>query len=277
MLVPSRLGCRGGSWPDATMHLQTTFQTGMREWVLAAYQDDRGEIHHRYVLYWVTPKAAHTKITKLLRSPPFTTLNTSAGHDGVDSTWSPEKVQAVQRWAAPRGLGRDVRRIAEAQLEAALRLEPLEFTFIREPLSHLVSAAAQAHFCLSTTDCTVREQAASRSSAPLHLDSAADVVRLLNYSLKEALPPQVIEGDARAMRIYSRFYKRWRPCTSRERAGARLFLHACLQHMRPQSAGGLPFHAGGREPRGGGPRAGVHFIGQMEALGQEWRRLLPAR
>lgn len=75
------------------------------------------------LLYWITPKAAHTTIVnRLLRRPPFRIV---------------EVVGASLPEAARR-----------AKLREVLRShEPLEFTFVREPVGQLVSALDQMRFC----------------------------------------------------------------------------------------------------------------------------------
>ena len=54
----------------------------MREWVHAQFNGSAE------VLYWLTPKAAHTLIGRLLRKPPWRVLQHGDGHDGTDgSPW----------------------------------------------------------------------------------------------------------------------------------------------------------------------------------------------
>lgn len=77
--------------------------------------------HNASMLYWITPKAAHTTIMNRLLVPPFRILRVASAD-----------VSDAER-----------RRI----LEQALRHKPLEFTFVRDPLSHVVSAARELQAC----------------------------------------------------------------------------------------------------------------------------------
>ena len=98
------------------MYRNATRLAALREFVVA----DAGG--GATVLYWITPKAAHTTIVnRLLRRPPFRILE-------VADAGQPERTR-------------------RARLAAALSRAPLEFTFAREPVGQLVSAIEQMRFC----------------------------------------------------------------------------------------------------------------------------------
>lgn len=75
-----------------------------------------------HVVYWITPKAAHTTIVnRLMRRSPFEILD-----------------------VASADLSEGARR---ARLARALAHDPFEFTFVREPVGHVASAIAQMRVC----------------------------------------------------------------------------------------------------------------------------------
>ena len=56
-----------------TPYLRNVLENSRRQYVPAVHLPT-----NRTVLYWVTPKAAHTRIVRLLRRPPFATMPTKA-------------------------------------------------------------------------------------------------------------------------------------------------------------------------------------------------------
>lgn len=78
------------------------------------------------VVYWITPNVAHTTIMNRLLPWSFDVI--AVAH-------------AKQPETERRGI-----------LAAALAAEPFEFTFVRDPLSHVLSGVRQLAFCLRTGD-----------------------------------------------------------------------------------------------------------------------------
>ena len=144
-LTPSTSRCTGEElqaaacarlprWPAAVPSVRLALEHGQREWV--EVEVGSSTIARQTAIYWVTPKVAHTTIARLLQRPPFRVLQTSAGHDGGNPArafmgHSGESVG--QDAVSPRN--------SSARLQEALARSPLEFTFVRDPLDHLISAA----------------------------------------------------------------------------------------------------------------------------------------
>ena len=145
---------------------------------------------------------------------------------------------------------------------------PLEFTFMREPMGYLISAAAQALRLIVNYDCVDRADRPWAWRAP---DSAADVVRVLQFALTDDLWATGglgsnrsnmigIGRNARRQEIYRK------QCNNKEVANARVVLRSAVRHVFPQTAGY------GWDPEQGVKR--LHFVGRTEAFAADWRRLL---
>ena len=236
------------AWLDAAPRVRHTLMHGMREWALA---------HHlpsgRHVIYWINPKAAHTRIMRLLRGDTrsaFRTLNVSEGHAGrPDERWS-GGVRGRRSWGS-RGR-------AETQLQWALSLRPFEFTFVRAPMAHLISAAAQLNSCLTSWNCINRNL-----SWPF--TRAEHVLDLLRITQRDELP-SAVTNVSRPMGFDPRRGRVVR-CTAWESGNARASLLGCARHLYPQSAGF------GFDGSLGFPHR-LHFVGRVEHLADDWSRLL---
>jgi hypothetical protein len=102
--------------PHWTLYTRESRVHELREFVFV-------EANRVPLLYWITPKAAHTTIVnRLLRRPPFRIVE-------IVSADVPEASRRA-RWRA----------IVEKHA-------PLEFTFVREPVGQLLSALDQMRFC----------------------------------------------------------------------------------------------------------------------------------
>ena len=77
--------------------------------------------HNQSVVYWITPKSAHTRIMKRLLSR-FRIQHVAVSED------SNERKRHF--------------------LDVALQTNPLEFTFVRDPISHTISAAQELQACV---------------------------------------------------------------------------------------------------------------------------------
>ena len=102
--------------PSWTLYTNTTRLSSLREFIFL-----RAGVTP--VMYWITPKAAHTTIVnRLLRRPPFRIVEV-VGADIAESA-------------------------RRARFEALRqRYRPFEFTFVREPTELLLSALDQMRFC----------------------------------------------------------------------------------------------------------------------------------
>lgn len=239
---------RNDRWVDlgraagTSSQVSATLRAGMREWVLARHAETG-----QHVLYWITPKAAHTFIVRLLRQPPWVTLNVSGGFASAHESWSGATEHGAQD-RAQRLLSTAVRRHA-----------PLEFTFVREPIAHLVSAAGQLAFCLQTWHCI------AHNHTWWPLAEAADVLRMLEIARRDELPAEIDRGGpAHQRRPSGRGW--YRPCAPRERAAARVSLRSCARHLYPQTSGYTFSGSPGLARR-------VSFLGRIERLAEDWARL----
>ena len=173
-----RRGCERPTWPAAVAQTRDALERGMREWV------EVETTNNARAIYWITPKAAHTTIVHRLGRPPFRIIATSLGHDGHGDghdfmhSKCPCTHQCVGAVKPCSG------RNSTAMLEAALARAPLEFTFVRDPVAQLVSAAGQLRSCL-TSNRDGRRQFGNRTWLS---GEAAEVVELLGYMTQRTAP-----------------------------------------------------------------------------------------
>ena len=206
------------------------------------------EFNGRAAIYWITPKAAHTLIVRLFRKKPWAMLTTHPGHAGFGGTgWLGELNGSISR----RGAAKD--------LQQARRRQPLEFTFVREPLQQLISSAAQLHNCIREVNCFKKWKPASRGggreecaaiTAGGHMDTAQRVLRLMNMSIGHEAPTC---GHACAPISGSGWEER------------KEILRRCSRHIWPQTAGY------GFDDQG---TSRLHFVGRIERFREDWERLL---
>jgi len=283
--------CPAAHWPAADPRVRTILQHGRRQCIVARYNGTSGM---RYVVYWVTPKTAHTKIAKLLRRPPFYPSGLAADHVNSINAGS---MFDVGRECNHRAGGGNCS--LPPLLSNILSQRPFEFTFWRDPVGHLISAAGQAAYCLNTHWCIRRE-------LPWPLNTAADVSTLLLSTMFDDMPA-IIVPDRNQTRLYSspasaaktvhdairtagrrnmremqtcHSYGRctnsmprsrvkskviFNRCTSNDRRKGNETLRRCMRHLYPQSAG-YGWHSAGL--------ARLHFVGRMEHFIEDWRRLL---
>ena len=262
----------GRSEASVTPHVQSILEHGRRQCIAVVYN---GSASQRNVLYWVTPKVAHTKIAKLLRRPPFYPLKLSR-----DEMYNLNNMSMLD-------VGRECLdgtcMTSATVLSRILNQKPFEFTFWREPMSHLISAAAQATNCLNTHWCIGRE-------LPWSLQTARDVASLLHTTMADEVPAPIAETNQTPSRQPARRHEKPREtcyqhqrctysmprgmahsrivfqrCSSRDRQKGRATLRKCMRHMYPQGAGYGWHPLGVRR---------LQFVGQMEHFVDEWRRLL---
>lgn len=261
----------GVAWPDSSPSVKAVLQRGRRQVIVASYNGSRSQ---RYIVYWVTPKVAHTKIAKLLRRPPFHPVKMTANEERVLNAQSMLDV-------GNECLGTASCAASSRLLRDFLSREPFEFTFWRDPLGHLVSAAAQATHCLNTHWCIRRE-------LPWPLNTASHVSELLRHTMLDdiPLPIQPARSDDASMHKRRREVQTCHPhgrctssmprgmhgsrvvflkCNSRDRQKGNDTLRRCMRHLYPQSAG-YGWHASGLRR--------LHFVGRMERFIDDWRRLL---
>ena len=99
---------------------------------------------NRTVLYWVTPKAAHTRIVRLLRRPPFATMPTKA----TDAYYGSSVIDyGAMMHPSAECIGA---KCLSRHLRQRLAERPFEFTFVREPLGGLIAATFQVVFCMNS-------------------------------------------------------------------------------------------------------------------------------
>jgi hypothetical protein len=141
--------CSAQLFPDATSaKVRQNLERGMREFVEL-------EIGGRIAIYWITPKTAHSTLMKLFlaASGPWKVLGGASGHDAQRDCWMHElyrtPASAGPAFAPQKGWLTNSTDGAR-ELEAVLQRQPFEFTFVRDPLSHLVSAAGQQKYCLTS-------------------------------------------------------------------------------------------------------------------------------
>ena len=175
-------------------------------------------------------------------------LTTHPGHAGFGGTgWLGELNGSISR----RGAAKD--------LQQARRRQPLEFTFVREPLQQLISSAAQLHNCIREVNCFKKWKPASRGggreecaaiTAGGHMDTAQRVLRLMNMSIGHEAPTC---GHACAPISGSGWEER------------KEILRRCSRHIWPQTAGY------GFDDQG---TSRLHFVGRIERFREDWERLL---
>lgn len=265
-------------WPDASRAVRVGLEHGMREWVHAQYNGSAD------VLYWQTPKAAHTLIMRLLRKPPWRIMGIGEGHDGTDGSpwmaWYPNRSVTMQA--------------VEANLQDVLRKRPLEFTFVREPLGHLISSAGQLHVCLRKAQCDGIDRTRAYDTEEIRAQANQSCARELRRGSYPSGPDRVIElltmaaGNTKLpcnRAPYScqpwneSIYPPWksgnltgRPkhpwCHQLSCSPGNLYeqVRRCARHMWPQSSGY------GFDPARGPTR--LHFVGRVEQLRSDWERLL---
>tara|TARA_B110001452_G_scaffold153208_1_gene127467 strand:- start:1659 stop:2531 length:873 start_codon:yes stop_codon:yes gene_type:complete len=204
--------------------VRLALERGMREHIYTEFRTNGVVVP---VVYWITPKAAHTLIAnhKLTRGP-WRTLNVSLGHFGVDRT---HYGTAVKVTAATDVLEQFV---AERQ--------PFEFTFVRDPVFHLVSAAAQV------------------------LDCARRLFCICAFCTPPRLPPAVCPQpltNASTVLYYAEMALR--NLTLSDNPSGRT-IDSCARHLWPQGWG-YAF-----DPRGA---ARLDFVGKMETFEEDWTAL----
>ena len=270
-------GCEP-SFPFTSSRVNDVLKSGRRQCIVSQYMNRSTSGSNRYVVYWVTPKAAHTKIARLLRRPPFRQVNFSNSESRALNEGSIFDVDH-------ECIGTECQPIPK--LRAILASQPLEFTFWREPVGHLVSAAAQVTHCLNTYWCISREQT-------WPLQTASHISRLLRDTMVDRVPSPLIDANAsqstmtlaNAQYRSSRQSQTCRPygrctysmprstvkgkivyqhCHSKDRQKGNLTLRRCMRHLYPQSAGYGWSSLGVRR---------LHFIGRMEHFVDDWRQLL---
>ena len=235
------------AWADASPHVRHALRHGMREWALARHLPT-----NRHVLYWIVPKSAHTRIMRFLRVAPFALINVSDGFaGGPDERWS-----GGPRRGAAEGA---IRRRAIAKLEWAQQLtQPLEFTFVRDPLSHLISASAQLVSCLRSWNCINR-------NVTWPFETVHHVEHMLDLAQRDELPHLVT--NVTYPTGYDPRIRRHRRCSAWEVGQSTSSLRGCARHLYPQTAGydfeGSP-----------GFLKRVKFVGRVEHLAEDWSRLL---
>ena len=245
--------CASPTFPAAQPQVRSLLEHGQRPYVLARMLGS-----NRSVVYWLTPKAAHLKILRLMRKPPFVISGVASQRSALGE--ASHMLEGACRGAECR----------DPELISFLRQQPppLEFTFMREPIGYLISAAAQALRLIVNYDCVDRADRPWAWRAP---DSAADVVRVLQFALTDDLWATGglganrsnmigIGRNARRQEIYRK------QCNNKEVANARVVLRSAVRHVFPQTAGY------GWDPEQGVKR--LHFVGRTEAFAADWRRLL---
>ena len=182
------------------------------------------------VLYWVTPKAAHTTILRLLRRPPF-------------------------RPAPSRNL-RD-----------ALAAKPIEFTFVRNPLELLISAAAQVNHCIMTTQPGIQLFGRTRA-----ITSADNVTFTLGVFLRNRLfeqPqffPEFLASRPSPVQPLHHLKRLENFSVSRLKLWRNGVMECVRSHLRPQASGYSFDHALGANR--------LHFVGRVHAMEADWASLL---
>ena len=250
-------------WPHASQTVRTTLEQGMREWV----EFEVGEGGRR-ALYWITPKSAHTTIMRLLRCPPFRLVGVSKGHNAQGSAFAadarPNATNGqAQQDSMPGALNLQMSSGADESnrhLADALARRPLEFTFVRDPLTHLIAAASQLRHCfLATPPAHSHYPPGAFGDKSPRLYSGHELVKLLEMSLRDQMPDGAPAAAAHKVRY-------------------------CAKHLYPQSAGyGFELDRGRRthgdshalDGRSSGVRR-LHFVGRMEHFAEDSAALLRA-
>jgi hypothetical protein len=236
---------REASWSLAAPRVHTTLLHGMRAFMHLRYLPTG-----QHVIWWITRKSASRQITTLVDSPPWAVLNFSAGHAG----------RAHETWAGvpmPNARAR-----AQELLSRLSLLRPFEFTFVRSPTAHLVSAAAQLVSALKMR--SARCARTNNSAVAWRLATAEQVVAMLEVAQQDQLAaPQHLSSDGQPDHPVSspRGHRRELSCTD-----AAILRSA--RHLYPQTSGY------GFDPVRGFRRLG--FVGRLEEFGPEWVRLLSA-
>mgnify|MGYP006188326177 FL=1 len=231
------------SWEVAAHKERVGLERGMREWMLV-------EFNGRAAIYWITPKAAHTLIVRLFRKKPWSTISTHPGHAGFGGVgWMGELNGSISRRGAAK------------ELHQARRRQPLEFTFVREPLQQLISSAAQLHNCIKVVNCfknwksesdggSQESCAAITAEFERHMDSAPRVLRLMNMSIGREAP----RCNAACANFSGSGWEQRKES-----------LRRCARHIWPQTAGyGFDDQGASR----------LQFVGRIERFREDWERLL---
>ena len=213
------------TWTDAAPAVRAILEKGTREWV---HFNVTG--NSRSLLYWVTPKAAHTTILRLLRRPPFQ--------------------------PAP-----------SRTLQEALTARPIEFTFVREPLELLISAAAQVNHCIMTT-----QPGIELFGVPRAIRSADNVTTALGMFIRNRLfeePQLFLDFLASRPSLVppSHPLKRLENFSVGRLKLWRNGIMECVRsHLRPQTSG-YAFDTALGVNR-------LHFVGRVRAMEADWATLL---
>ena len=245
MNTPTLSSCSTSpSWQVAAHKERVALERGMRQWTLV-------EFNGRPAIYWITPKAAHTLIVRLFRKQPWRVLETYPGHAGFGGIgWMGERNDTISRKGAAK------------ELQQARRRQPLEFTFVREPLEQLISSAAQLHRCINAMSCltlsrmslkpnsriSTAQAACVASKAEGHMTTAHRVLRLLNMSIGHEAPTC-----------------KPRNVTCKPGSITEEDMRRCARHIWPQSVG-YAFDSQGASR--------LHFVGRIERFREDWERLL---
>ena len=215
-LWDSRRCHRRPTWSAASRTTRSLMEQGVREWL---HFDVAGG--DRSVIYWVTPKAAHTSIMHLLRRPPF-------------------RLSGI------------------TNLSKALALKPFEFTFVREPLQLLISAAGQLHHCLMLT-----QPGVSLLGSGHVLANADDVKLMLDLFFRDDLQGSFGLGPFRNTSQLGKLknFSLWRL-----KSWATGMRNCARDHLRPQVSGYNFDRQQGV--------ARLHFVGRVERLREDWQAML---
>lgn len=208
-------------WPDANKPVRLALERGMREHVYAEFRTNGVVVP---VVYWITPKSAHTLIAgHKLKQGPWRILNVSQGHFGIDRTQYGRPVE--------------VRTATDVLERFVASRHPFEFTFVRDPVSHLVSAAAQLLACARSLFCVCAFCEPSQlppAVCPHPLTNASSVLYFAEMALRNLTLSDHPRGRT---------------------------LDTCARHLWPQGSG-YAF-----EPRGA---ARLDFVGKIETFEEDW-------
>ena len=221
-----------------TPHLRNVLERSRRQYVPAVHLPT-----NHTVLYWVTPKAAHTRIVRLLRRPPFATMPTKAtdAYYGSSVIDFGSMMHPGAECLGAKCLSRHLRqRLAE---------RPFEFTFVREPLGGLIAATFQVVFCMNSGS----NEKCWKPPRRLNLTTGQGVVDILEMALHDKVPdeffPAAVPGEPKCLPSATRL----------------LSMRGCFRHAYPQSAG-YGWDAAGM--------ARLHFVGTIENFVDDWQALL---
>ena len=214
-----------------TPYLRNVLEHSRRQYVPAVHLPT-----NRTVLYWVTPKAAHTRIVRLLRRPPFATMPTKA----LDSYYGTSVIDyGSMMHPGAECIGA---KCLSRHLKQRLAERPFEFTFVREPLGGLIAATFQVVFCMNSGS----KEKCWKPPWRLNLTTAQGVVDILEMALSDRVPDEFAgECPPSATRL--------------------LHMRGCFRHAYPQSAG-YGWDAAGM--------ARLHFVGTIENFVDDWQALL---